>query len=131
KKGSCQVECNSFFPYIIDLCFGKFIASLEKSGNILIALRSVEQRDKNLIMGVGETFFFIPYPIVFGAIIDSSCLMWDEKCGKRGNCWVYDNEKLRYYLHGATFVCITVGSVFDLATLKHPTHHKESATKYR
>lgn len=38
----------------------------------------------------------LPSPIVFGAIIDSVCLVWGSKCGKKGNCWLYDGSKLRY-----------------------------------
>ena len=36
----------------------------------------------------------IPGPIIFGAIFDSACVYWQYECGKRGNCWVYDNDNL-------------------------------------
>jgi len=36
----------------------------------------------------------IPAPIIVGALYDSSCLFWQEECGDRGNCWVYDNNDL-------------------------------------
>ncbi len=36
----------------------------------------------------------VPGPIIFGAIIDSTCLVWQEKCGQNGSCWVYDNGLL-------------------------------------
>lgn len=36
----------------------------------------------------------IPGPIVVGALFDSSCLHWQEDCGDRGKCYVYDNDDL-------------------------------------
>ncbi|RWS15958.1 Solute carrier organic anion transporter family member 5A1-like protein [Dinothrombium tinctorium] len=121
SKGVCPTDCNSFLSYVIILSLGKFIGSLARSGNILIELRSVEQRDKNLMMGVIETFLslfcFIPYPLIYGAIADTSCLIWEENCDKKGNCWVYDNDKFRYNLHSITFALACLGSCFDVGTI--------------
>lgn len=39
--------------------------------------------------------------------------MWETKCGKTGNCWLYDNDKFRNYLHSAAIVFILIGSLFD------------------
>lgn len=36
----------------------------------------------------------VPGPIFFGAIIDGTCLVWQEKCKERASCWIYDNEAL-------------------------------------
>ena len=32
-----------------------------------------------------------PGPIIFGAVIDDACLLWQDTCGERGSCWIYDN----------------------------------------
>lgn len=64
-------------------------------------------------MTVFGTFGSIPYPLIFGAIADSACLIWEQSCGGKGNCWLYDTEKFRYYLHGAAFTFMTIGSIFD------------------
>ena len=42
----------------------------------------------------------IPGPIIVGALFDSSCLYWQEECGNRGNCWVYDNNRLSLGMFG-------------------------------
>lgn len=32
--------------------------------------------------------------------IDQACILWrTDSCGVRGNCWIYDQEKMRLYLH--------------------------------
>ena len=43
---------------------------------------------------VFRAFGSIPGPIVFGLIFDSACIFWQNECGRRGNCWVYDNTNL-------------------------------------
>ena len=40
----------------------------------------------------------IPGPLIIGALFDASCLYWQEDCGDRGNCWVYDNEVLSVWM---------------------------------
>ena len=59
----------------------------------------------------------MPYPLIFGYIADSACLIWESKCGKTGNCWVYDHDKFRNYLHVAAIGFIAIGSCFDFATI--------------
>lgn len=115
--GMCPFECKYFLAYILVMSISKMIGSTGRVGGMLITLRSVDPKDKNLALGglsaVISAFAFIPYPLVFGAIADSTCLVWEEKCGKQGNCWVYDTDKLRNYLHGASFGLILIGTFFD------------------
>ena len=46
--------------------------------------------DKSWGFFIGTT----PGPIFLGAILDSTCTVWQESCGVRGNCWVYDKWPL-------------------------------------
>ena len=50
----------------------------------------------------------IPGPLLFGVIFDTSCLYWQEECGRRGNCWVYNNDNIstRAFSVSMTGVCI-------------------------
>lgn len=57
---------------------------------------------------------YIPYPIIFGYITDAACLIWEESCGTKGNCWLYDLNKFRYYLHGAAIAFSLLGTLFDI-----------------
>ena len=41
----------------------------------------------------------LPSPIVYGGIIDNTCILWQETCdGGTGNCLLYDTVKLRLTL---------------------------------
>ena len=36
----------------------------------------------------------VPAPLLMAGIFDSSCLLWQESCGQRGSCWIYDMDSL-------------------------------------
>ena len=75
-----------------------------------------EQR--SLALGVQSVLFrifgSIPGPILFGAIVDSGCVYWQTECGRRANCWVYDNHLLstRAYIFCTLCVIVTMISTF-------------------
>ncbi|ELU03249.1 hypothetical protein CAPTEDRAFT_69586, partial [Capitella teleta] len=41
-----------------------------------------------------------PAPMVFGMVIDSSCLVSQMTCGKQGACLLYDKTDFRFKYHG-------------------------------
>ena len=45
---------------------------------------------------------FVPGPILYGALIDSTCLLWKTSCGSTGACVLYNNVAFRWRLHGIT-----------------------------
>ncbi|XP_054713441.1 solute carrier organic anion transporter family member 74D-like [Uloborus diversus] len=116
-SGFCPSGCNMFIAYIIILCISKFISSTARVGNTLITFRCVESKDKSFALGaigsILSLFAFIPYPLIYGALTDSTCLVWEESCSKTGNCWLYDSDKFRYYLHGMSMLLISIGICFD------------------
>ncbi|CAG2114152.1 unnamed protein product [Medioppia subpectinata] len=83
--------------------------------------RMVDKEDKSFAIGLMTAFMtcfaFIPYPLVYGAVADASCLIWESKCGHRGNCWAYDTYKFRRNLHGLTLGMYFIGSVFDVIVI--------------
>lgn len=74
----------------------------------------------------------IPAPILFGAIIDRSCLSWQKTCEHdKGSCFVYDNWMMATYLLAVIF-CFKSLSIcfFSLAILLYrapPTVAAKSA----
>ena len=45
----------------------------------------------------------IPAPLIFGAVFDASCILWQDTCGVRGSCFFYDKQQLALYMFG---VCV-------------------------
>ena len=33
----------------------------------------------------------MPGPVIFGAVTDTACLVWQTECGENSSCWIYDN----------------------------------------
>jgi len=120
ETGFCQKTCSNMYIYMILLSIIKFIVSLSTVGNLIINLRCVNDGDKALALGILATavalFGFLPNPIIYGAVIDSSCLVWEQSCGKRGSCWVYATDQFRYRLHGVTSGFLLIAGVFEVIT---------------
>ena len=57
---------------------------------------------------------FIPYPVIYGTVTDSACLVWEQTCGQKGNCWLYSSDKFRHSLHGLTLFLLCMAVVFDV-----------------
>jgi len=47
----------------------------------------------------------IPGPIVFGALLDKTCILWNTKCGRRGQCLEYDHDGLAQVVVGVLATC--------------------------
>ncbi|CAG2109912.1 unnamed protein product, partial [Medioppia subpectinata] len=89
--------------------------------HIYVLLLGINEEDKSFAVGLMRTFMclfaFIPYPLVYGAVVDGSCLIWESKCGHRGNCWVYDTYNFRRNLHGLTLGLYFIGIIFDVIVI--------------
>jgi len=104
KAGPCPSECKGPYLFFIVLsCIIQTLGCSGKIGNVLVNYRSVEKRDKSFAQGVTlmiiSLFALIPGPIIYGAIIDSTCLVWEETCGTRGNCWYHHRENFRFLVN--------------------------------
>ena len=68
--------------------------------------RTVADEQRALSLGIQSVMFrvigSIPGPLIFGAIFDSTCILWKYECSEQGNCWEYSNSNLtlRLFLIG-------------------------------
>lgn len=70
---------------------------------MLVNYRAVDVKDKAFAQGFAlwmvSLFALIPGPIIYGWIFDNACLIWDQRCEHKGNCWYYEKDKLRLTLN--------------------------------
>lgn len=63
--------------------------------------RSVEVRDKSFAQGllllILSLLALVPAPIMYGAIMDATCIQWGESCGHQSNCLLYNKDTFRIY----------------------------------
>ncbi|XP_046422578.1 solute carrier organic anion transporter family member 74D isoform X1 [Neodiprion pinetum] len=117
--GACPVDCmDKFYVFLAVVCLLKFSGATGRASNFLVSVRCVDEKDKTVAMGFGLTimslFAFIPSPILFGFIMDSTCLVWGKTCTGTGNCWLYNGEALRYLLNFTAASFVTIGTIFDV-----------------
>ncbi|XP_039297752.1 solute carrier organic anion transporter family member 74D isoform X2 [Nilaparvata lugens] len=117
--GFCPVDCyEQFMVFVIVMSFLRLLSSTSRSSSSIIMIRCVSIADKSISIGILEMglilFAFLPAPIIYGLILDNVCLVWGETCGETGNCWLYDAEKMRYYLNFTSSTFLLLAAFADL-----------------
>lgn len=118
-SGPCAVNCGyRFIIFLMVLCTMHFLGSTGKIGNILVNYRCVATKDKSFAQGLSlvlvSLLAFIPGPIIYGAIIDATCLVWNQTCGQKGNCWLHHKDDFRLHLNITAAGLTTVGMLLDV-----------------
>uniref|UniRef100_A0A1B6LJP5 Solute carrier organic anion transporter family member n=1 Tax=Graphocephala atropunctata TaxID=36148 RepID=A0A1B6LJP5_9HEMI len=118
-EGLCPVDCgNKLLIFLIVMSLSHLAGSTGRTSNFLLTLRCVDDTDKTVAMALGlmlvTIFAFVPSPILFGHIIDTTCLVWGKTCTGTGNCWIYDADKFRYFVNFTALGFIIGGCVFDV-----------------
>merc|ERR1719357_1142858 len=101
-KGPCYTPCDMILPFMILLFFMTLLVAITQMPVLMIVLRSVAEEEKAFALGIQFVIFrlfgYIPSPILFGNVIDSTCLLWKSTCKgeEGGRCLMYDIEAFRY-----------------------------------
>ncbi|XP_022653056.1 solute carrier organic anion transporter family member 4C1-like [Varroa destructor] len=116
--GRCSAECETpLLTYSVIVFSIQVILSTTYVGGNLLSLRSILPEDKSVALAfqsvVLNIFAFIPYPIIFSFIMDISCAVWEDKCGKTGACWIYNLPKMRTWMHIVSLILLTICSAFQ------------------
>lgn len=129
KSGPCPIDCQSqLMMFLVVMCFMKFIGSTGRASKFLVGIRCVEERDKTVAIGFGMSLIrllaSVPSPIFFGYILDHACVAWGKTCARKGNCWLYDGDSLRYWFFYASAFSIAIGTFFDFLVWRNAKNLK-------
>ncbi|CAI5642562.1 solute carrier organic anion transporter family member 2B1 [Oreochromis niloticus] len=109
---SCGSGCEHLLlPFVVLLGLTAFIAAFSQTPSCMMILREVPPEDKSFAVGVQYMLFrvlaFMPGPVLYGSVIDTTCILWGKKCGKQTSCQYYDLERFRNRFLGlqVVFVC--------------------------
>lgn len=98
RKGKCNSECFKMYIFLPILLLSIFFRFIESPPSVAVTLRCIHDSQRTFALGIqwfiARLLGMVPGPIFFGAIIDGTCLVWQEKCKERASCWIYDNEAL-------------------------------------
>ncbi|XP_067672256.1 solute carrier organic anion transporter family member 5A1-like [Haliotis asinina] len=100
----CLTDCPYLYPYIIVDLLSGLAATISLVPVVMTIMRTVHPRDKSMAVAISSflnSFVgFLPSPIVYGKVIDTTCSLWETTCGEEGACAMYDLPSLRYRVKG-------------------------------
>ncbi|XP_071510809.1 solute carrier organic anion transporter family member 4A1-like [Diadema antillarum] len=120
--GRCPTTCG-YYPYLFSalsilLVIVNFTATIPE---INVLLRVVPEGQRSMSLGLNSLLKrllgAVPGPIVFGAVIDGSCLLWQDSCGVRGSCWIYDSQGLAWRVTVIAVVMKLFGACLNFTSL--------------
>ncbi|XP_046584239.1 solute carrier organic anion transporter family member 2A1-like [Haliotis rubra] len=132
----CDTGCPYLYPYVAATALFALSGSIAIVPGYLVLIRSVAEKDKAMAVGLYScsvsVLVYLPVPIVYGKIIDTTCIVWNYACGARGSCALYDLVDLRLKITGMN-VCgnavTAVLSVMALFLLKWRNNKPEKSKK--
>lgn len=100
--GRCKEDCAAFVPFLIVLFFVLLFGFFAVVPSLTITLRSIDYKQRSFGLGLqsllARALGSVPGPIAFGALIDNTCLLWEDGCNDARTCWMYNNSELAVYL---------------------------------
>uniref|UniRef100_I3K284 Solute carrier organic anion transporter family member n=1 Tax=Oreochromis niloticus TaxID=8128 RepID=I3K284_ORENI len=116
--GKCGSSCHhmpAFLSLLFIIISFTFLCSIPA---LTATLRCVPDSQRSFGLGIQwivvRTLGGIPGPIAFGSVIDLSCLMWQDKCGEQGSCYLYHNSAMSQYTLVAGILYKVLGTIFFL-----------------
>ena len=85
----------------------------------------IQDKSLSIAFNIGflSLFAMLPSPIIYGQIIDKSCILWQSTCGgDTGNCLLYDSVMLRRRLMFTTAGIMLFGLLADIAVCYEAKH---------
>ncbi|KAM4796208.1 solute carrier organic anion transporter family member 2B1 [Rhinophrynus dorsalis] len=131
--GSCGTSClHLLLPFMVLSCISGTLASMSQTPSFMLILRSVQPTDKSLAIGIQfmllRILAWLPGPVMFGSMIDSTCLLWGKKCDKKAACLYYDNNLLRHRYIGLQMLFKILALFFFIAVYLVLRHNDKQNT---
>ncbi|KHJ43686.1 hypothetical protein D918_06191 [Trichuris suis] len=122
SQENCSSDCRiPIIMYFALISISGFASGISMLPSVFITLRSVPIHLKSVALGFSgfllSLLSTLPSPIMYGHVIDSTCLLWKKSCGKHGSCSLYDVDALRtkhISLHASLRL---VSFLFDLTVI--------------
>lgn len=114
NPGLCSSDCNTgnMYGFITMTLIGSLVGCIGIMPGFIFVIRSVSDKHKPLALGLASFLHSIlgwmPAPMVFGRIVDSSCRIWSSSCKDQGACAKYDLEDFRIKRTTFQIVCALI-----------------------
>ncbi|XP_046412309.1 solute carrier organic anion transporter family member 4A1 isoform X1 [Neodiprion virginianus] len=105
---TCPSACGHLWPFVILAFCNMFLTFLCTMPALSSTLRVVHDEERSFALGIQwikvRVLGTIPAPMIFGTLIDETCILWHESCEGRGACLVYDNRYMSRYMLALAFI---------------------------
>ncbi|XP_044583037.1 solute carrier organic anion transporter family member 4A1 isoform X1 [Cotesia glomerata] len=113
---TCTSSCKYLWLFICLAFCNMLMTFLCTMPALAATLRVVRDEQRSFALGIQwikvRILGTIPAPIIFGALIDDTCILWHETCEGRGACLVYDNYWMSWYMLALAFIGKTASLLF-------------------
>ncbi|CAL1572570.1 unnamed protein product [Knipowitschia caucasica] len=137
RPGSCGSPCSHLISvFMVFVALTCFIASFCHTPSYILILRSVPVDDKSFAVGLQYMFFrvlaFMPGPVLYGKVIDTTCLLWGKKCNRLTSCLYYDMDLFRTRFLGLqlVFFCGSLFCFLLMVWIQRRKQKQEKKTRY-
>ncbi|XP_064456246.1 solute carrier organic anion transporter family member 4A1-like isoform X2 [Ornithodoros turicata] len=130
-RSRCGNDCRLLVPYLAAIVFSLTSVFLSLAPSTAVAIQVVKPKERALALGLlgllTQLIGSMPAPMVFGAIVDSTCAAWNKRGGHRGNCVSYRNIDLAHGVFFTLLVCILAciaaygGALYKVSKMKGGT----------
>uniref|UniRef100_H3BW91 Solute carrier organic anion transporter family member n=1 Tax=Tetraodon nigroviridis TaxID=99883 RepID=H3BW91_TETNG len=123
SPGTCGSGCSHLLlPFMVLLAITSFVTSFTQTPSFMMILRTVPAEDKSFAVGVQYMMFrvlaFLPGPVLYGSVIDTTCILWGKKCGQQTSCLYYNLDQFRSRFLGLMAVFVGGALLSFLLTVR-------------
>lgn len=116
KNVTCRTQCGYLWYFVVLSFFVMVFTFLATMPALSATLRCVQDEQRSFALGIQwivvRIFGTIPSPMIFGLIIDKTCVLWQSDCYGQGSCLAYDNTYMsRYFKNTGTHYLYTFSQI--------------------
>ncbi|PVD27844.1 hypothetical protein C0Q70_13019 [Pomacea canaliculata] len=119
--GLCAQSCTMFYPFVAISFFSELLGAISLIPYLIVIARSVAEVDKPVAIGLNSFVYTVlgwfPAPVLYGQVVDTTCLLWSSGCAGRGSCSLYDLRAFRHRMFGTFFTTRVALLVFLVIAL--------------
>ncbi|XP_077307315.1 solute carrier organic anion transporter family member 2B1 isoform X2 [Lithobates pipiens] len=128
--GTCGTRCQHLFlPFMVLSFLAGALASTAQTPSFMLILRSVRPADKSLAIGIQfmllRILAWLPGPVMYGSMIDSTCIQWGKRCGSKAACQYYNTNLLRQRYIGLQ-ILFEIGALILFIAVYFVIRHKDN-----
>lgn len=136
RRKKCNTGCTLLPYFTVGLFLALFSNFLNLAPLASALLRVVTPKERSLALAIKwiivRIFASIPGPMLFGHVIDRSCLVWQSICGRSGSCLYYNNKLLAHNLFYVLILLKTLSILlYGLSWIKYRENFRSGRRGWR